>query len=61
MWEAKPPWMSLPGMTWARQIVPCPEVQSSQVPQGITAGTITARPTHCPAALPAPTTRPLIS
>ncbi len=48
-------------MNCRRQIVGRPAAQASQSPQGTTAGTITARPTHSAASSPAATTRPEIS
>ena len=61
MWLAKPPSMSLPGIFWSRQMVPLPALHSAQVPHGITAGTMTARPCQDSAPAPHATTRPLIS
>ena len=63
MWVAKPPWMSLPaswrGRWWSRRGRWCRS--HSYGPHGSTAGTMTARLSHCPAPAPAVTTRPLIS
>ena len=53
--------MSLPGMRWRRQMFPRPARQSSQSPQGITAGTMTSRPISARWAGPAAVTTPLIS
>ena len=61
MWLAKPPWMSLPGIFCARQIGASPRRHRSQLSQGSTAGTITARPSQASAPSPTATTRPLIS
>jgi hypothetical protein len=61
MWVPKPPWMSLPGIFWLRQMVARPRRQRSHSPQGSTAGTMTALPSHASAPAPAATTRPLIS
>ena len=61
MCEAKPPWMSLPGIFWARQIGARPRRHRSHSPHGSTAGTITALPSQPSAPAPAATTWPLIS
>ncbi len=61
MCEAKPPWMSLPGIFCARQMVVRPRLHRSHSPQGSTAGTITDLPSQLSAPGPAATTRPLIS
>ncbi len=61
MWLAKPPWMSLPGIFCARQMVARPRWHRSHSPQGSTAGTMTALPIQASAPAPAPSTRPLIS
>ncbi len=61
MCEAKPPWMSLPGIFWPRQMVASPRLHRSHSPHGSTAGMITDLPSHFSAPAPASTTRPLIS
>jgi hypothetical protein len=61
MCEAKPPWMSLPGIFCARQMVARPRLHRSHSPQGSTAGTITDLPSHSIAPGPVSTTVPLIS
>ena len=58
---ANPPSPSLPGMNCRRQMVGWPARQGAQSPQGITAGTITLRPSHFVAPSPAATMRPEIS
>ncbi len=61
MCEAKPPWMSLPGIFCLRQIVEKPRLHRSHSPHGSTAGTITALPSQPSAPAPAVVTRPLTS
>ena len=58
MWLANPPWISLPGIFWVVQMLPRSRLQTSQSPQGMTAGIITALPSHPPASGAAAVTMP---